>query len=91
MTTSSSTVPTVTSAWSAIWPQVSSATVAAASSAEAKACVAPNFSAVSRLNASGSTATTFLAPGRGRALDRVDADAADPVDHGGVPARTPPA
>src|ERR1700748_3521805 len=49
VTTSSSTVPTVTSAWSAIWPQVSSLTLAAASSAEANAWVAPDLSAVSRL------------------------------------------
>ena len=62
VTTSSSTTPTVTRAWSASWPQVSSATFAAASSADAKACVAPSLSAVSRLNASGSTAITFLAP-----------------------------
>jgi hypothetical protein len=62
VTTSSSTVPTVTSAWSAICPQVSSLIFAAASSAVAKAWVAPNFMAVSRLNGTGSTTTTFFAP-----------------------------
>ena len=49
-------------AWSAIWPQVSSVTVSAASAAVAKAWVAPNLSAVSRLNSIGSTTTTYFAP-----------------------------
>ena len=47
---------------SAIWPLVISVTSGMASSIEANVCVAPNSIAFSRLNSSGSTATTRLAP-----------------------------
>ena len=47
---------------SAIWPQVSSVTVGKASSIEANVCVAPISIAFSRLNSTGSTAMTRLAP-----------------------------
>ncbi len=83
-TTSSVTTPIVTIAWSAPTPQVSSSARACASSVVATACVAPKVSADSRLNATGSTAMTYRAPGDRRALQRVDADAADAVDDRGV-------
>ena len=47
---------------SAIWPRVRSVMAAIASSAVAKACVAPSSMAFSRLFSSGSTATTYFAP-----------------------------
>ena len=47
---------------SAIWPQVSSVTSGMASSIEATVWVAPNSIAFSRLNSTGSTAMTRLAP-----------------------------
>ncbi len=47
---------------SAIWPQVSSVTAGIASSIEANVWVAPNSIAFSRLNSTGSTAITRLAP-----------------------------
>src|ERR1700761_255056 len=61
-TTSSVTTPIVTIAWSAPTPQVSSSARACASSVVATACVAPNLSADSRLNSTGSTAMTYRAP-----------------------------
>ena len=52
-------------AWSASSPQVVSTTKSCASSAVAKACVAPNsVVAIFRLNSTGSTTITFLAPAR---------------------------
>src|SRR5487761_1187460 len=60
--TSSCRMPTVMIARSASSPQVVSLTKSCASSAVAKVCVAPNTSAISRLNGTGSTTTTFLAP-----------------------------
>src|SRR3984885_12176294 len=63
LTISSVTAPGVMIAWSASWPQVVSTTNSCASLAVAKAWVAPNtVVAVSRLNATGSTTTTSLAP-----------------------------
>ena len=47
---------------SAIAPQVRSLTSAVASSIDAAECVAPKICACSRLNSSGSTATTWRAP-----------------------------
>jgi hypothetical protein len=67
--TSSVTTPTVISAWSAPTPRDSSAMSSCASAALAAVWVAPSRLAASRLFA------------RGCALHRVDADAADPVDH----------
>jgi hypothetical protein len=54
--------PTVTSAWSAPWPLVTLRAKSAASSMLSKVWVAPNSVAFSRLNATGSTAITWLAP-----------------------------
>src|SRR5580693_1767153 len=62
-TISSVTAPGVMIAWSASWPQVVSTTNSCASLAVAKAWVAPNtVVAISRLNSTGSTTTTFFAP-----------------------------
>src|ERR1700730_2712630 len=62
-TISSVTAPGVMIAWSASWPQVVSTTNSCASLAVAKACVAPKtLVAMSRLNSTGSTTTTFCAP-----------------------------
>src|ERR1700759_487441 len=62
-TISSVTAPGVMIAWSASWPQVVSTTNSCASLAVANACVAPNtVVAISRLNSTGSTTTTFFAP-----------------------------
>src|SRR5215472_8958187 len=62
-TISSVTAPGVMITLSASWPQVVSTTKSCASFAVANACVAPNtVVAVSRLNATGSTTTTFFAP-----------------------------
>src|SRR5215472_441855 len=55
-------MPTVMIARSASSPQVVSRTKSNASSAVAKVCVAPNNLAISRLNSTGSTTTTFFAP-----------------------------
>jgi hypothetical protein len=60
--TSSCSTPTVMIARSASSPQVVSLTKSYASPAAAKACVAPNTLAISRLNGTGSTTTTFFAP-----------------------------
>src|SRR5579875_1910118 len=61
--TSSCRMPTVMIAWSASSPQVVSTTKSCASLAVANACVAPNTEvAISRLNSTGSTPTTFFAP-----------------------------
>ena len=49
-------------AWSANCPWVASTTKSCASLASAKVWVAPNTFAMSRLNATGSTTTTFFAP-----------------------------
>src|SRR6185312_7222633 len=60
-TISSVTAPGVMIAWSASWPQVVSRTKSCASLAVANACVAPNtLVAMSRLNSTGSTTTTFF-------------------------------
>src|SRR5260370_23239702 len=62
-TISSVTTPGVQIAWSASWPQVVSTTKSCACLAVANACVAPNtVVAISRLNSTGSTTTTFFAP-----------------------------
>src|SRR3954453_9264357 len=62
-TISSVTTPGVRITWSASWPHVVSTTKSCASLAEANACVAPKTDvAMSRLNSTGSTTTTFLAP-----------------------------
>src|SRR4029077_2856523 len=62
-TISSVTAPGVMITWSASWPQVVSTTNSCASLAVANACVAPNtVVAISRLNSTGSTTTTFFAP-----------------------------
>src|SRR5580704_9116332 len=62
-TISSVTAPGVMIDWSASWPQVVSTTNSCASLAVANACVAPNtVVAISRLNYTGSTTTTFFAP-----------------------------
>src|SRR6185312_11187633 len=62
-TISSVTALGVMIAWSASWPQVVSRTKSCASLAVANACVAPNtLVAMSRLNSTGSTTTTFFAP-----------------------------
>src|SRR5580704_6675929 len=62
-TISSVTAPGVMIDWSASWPQVVSTTNSCASLAVANACVAPNtVVAMSRLNSTGSTTTTFFAP-----------------------------
>src|ERR1700685_3137855 len=62
-TISSVTAPAVIITWSASWPQVVSTTNSCASLAVAKAWVAPNtVVAISRLNSTGSTTTTFFAP-----------------------------
>ena len=55
-------------------------TAGIASSIEENVCVAPNSIAFSRLNSTGSTAITRVAPAIARALHGVDADAAD-ADH----------
>src|SRR6516165_5271568 len=60
--TSSCRMPTVMIARSASSPRVVSRTKSNASAAVAKVCVAPNTLAISRLNATGSTTTTFFAP-----------------------------
>ena len=63
--TSSCRMPTVMIAWSASSPQVVSTMKSWASLAVANACVAPNtLVAISRLNCTGSTTTTFFAPAR---------------------------
>ncbi len=54
--------PVVTIAASAPWPLVTERAKSAASSIVANECVAPSFWAVSRLNSTGSTAMTWLAP-----------------------------
>ena len=54
--------PTVTTAESAPWPLVTERANSAASSIVANAWVAPSDSAVSRLNSTGSTAITCVAP-----------------------------
>ena len=54
--------PMVRMTFSAICPQVSSPTSAVASSKSLAECVAPNTWACSRLNSTGSTATTWRAP-----------------------------
>src|SRR6516225_2108916 len=69
-------MPTVMIARSASSPQVVSRTKSNASSAVAKVCVAPNTLAISRLNSTGSTTTTFFAPAN---------RAARTVDHHGLP------
>src|SRR5215469_4431238 len=62
-TISSVTALGVMMQWSASWPQVVSRTNSCASLAVANACVAPNtVVAISRLNSTGSTTTTFFAP-----------------------------
>src|SRR5215467_2288216 len=62
-TISSVTTPGVMITWSASWPQVVSTTKSCACLAVANACVAPNtVVAISRLNSTGSTTTTFFAP-----------------------------
>src|SRR5215470_3931924 len=62
-TISSVTTPGVMITWSARWPQVVSTTKSCACLAVANACVAPNtVVAISRLNSTGSTTTTFFAP-----------------------------
>src|SRR6202046_1290153 len=62
-TISSVTAPGVMMQWSASWPQVVSRTNSCASLAVANACVAPKtLTAMSRLNSTGSTTTTFFAP-----------------------------
>ncbi len=61
-TTSALSTPTVQMACSASWPRVISATACCASPAAANTCVAPNSSALARLNSTGSTTTTFAAP-----------------------------
>ena len=89
--------PGVRMAESAIWPRVRSVTVSMASSALAKAWVAPSSIAFSRLFSSGSMAIDVLGAGVARALHGVDADAADAHDHhglagpdlGGVDGRSP--
>src|ERR1700722_3815805 len=64
-TISSVTTPGVMITWSASWPQVVSTTKSCASLAVANAWVAPNtVVAISRLNSTGSTTTTFLAPAK---------------------------
>ena len=85
VTTSSSTVPTRMRAWSAPWPQVSSLTFSAAAAASAKAWVAPNFRAVSRFNATGSTTTTYFAPALTAPWTALMPESADAVDDDGVP------
>src|SRR3954451_6504285 len=63
LTISSVTTPGVRMMWSASWPHVVSTTKSCGSLAEAKAWVAPKTDvAMSRLNSTGSTTTTFLAP-----------------------------
>ena len=62
MTISSVTASGVRMQWSANWPQVTALTYSCASSAVAKVSVAPSPSALSRLNCTGSTTTTFFAP-----------------------------
>ena len=62
VTTSEVTMPTVTIALSAPTPRVSSVISSCACPAVSQLCVAPSCSAISRLLASGSIATTFLAP-----------------------------
>ena len=81
--TSSVTTPTVISAWSAPTPLVTSVMISCAVSASAAVCVAPNWLAFSRLLQRVDRDDVARA-GERRALDRVDADAADPVDHGRV-------
>ena len=54
--------PVVTTAASAPWPSVTERAKSAASSIVAKLCVAPISRADSRLNSTGSTAMTLLAP-----------------------------
>src|SRR6516164_3117814 len=62
-TISSVTTPGVMITWSASWPQVVSTTKSCASLAVPNAWVAPNtVVAISRLNSTGSTTTTFFAP-----------------------------
>ncbi len=71
--------PTVITVVLAILPQVISPRTGAASSIEAKVCVAPSFSAICSLN--GTVDGDHVArAGRGRTLDRVDPDAADADD-----------
>ena len=73
-------------AWSASSPQVVSTTKSCASLAVANAWVAPNtVVAMSRLNSTGSTTTTFLAPARAAPCTALHADAAGAVDHHGLP------
>ena len=89
--TSSCRIPTVMIAWSASSPVVVSTTNSWACFASANVCVAPKTLAMSRLNSTGSTTTTFFAAGVPRALHRVAAHPAGAVDHDGLrrPARRP--
>jgi hypothetical protein len=61
-TTSAVSTPGVQMAWSASWPHVVSTTKSCAACASAKVWVAPKTLAMSRLNSTGSTTTTFFAP-----------------------------
>src|SRR5438309_6774746 len=59
---STCTTPGLTTTRSAMRPTVMSLTSGIASSADAALCVAPKILAESRLDSTGSTATTYLAP-----------------------------
>src|SRR5215468_5845645 len=91
-TISSVTTPGVMITWSASWPQVVSTTKSCACLAVANACVAPNtVVAISRLNSTGSTTTTFFAPANLAPCTALLPTPPEPKITTASPARTPAA
>ena len=90
-TTSSVTTPTVTRAWSAPTPWVSSVIICCAVAASGALCVAPSWQASSRLPGSGSTTTTCRAPANAAPCTALMPTPPMPYTTTVSPGRTPPA
>src|ERR1700722_7202427 len=89
--TSALSTPMVIRAWSASWPLVRSMTASCAAAASANTWVAPNVSAFSRLNATGSIKTTLAGPAYLAPWTALDPTPPAPKITTVWPARTPAA